>query len=218
MQINAEIREKLGKAVKAMRTQGLIPAELYGHGLQNQHLSVNAKEFNKLFRTAGSNTVVDVMVSGKAHKALIHEVAKNYLNEVPEHIDFYEVRMDEVTKAMVPIELVGEAPAVKEQGGILNRSMAEIEVEALPADLPHKFEVDISGLKELNQSIYAKDLKLPKGVKISVDPEAVLATVTPPLKEEEIAPAPAVDLSEVKVETEEKKAERDKEKEAEAAK
>ena len=91
--------------------------------------------------------------------------------------------------------------------------MAEIEVEALPADLPHRFTVDLSSLVELNQSIYVKDIAAPKGVKILVDPETVIVTVTPPLKEEEIAPQPVADVAEVKVETEEKKAEREKGKE-----
>ena len=101
------------------------------------------------------------------------------------------------------------------EAGILNRTMLEIEIEALPGDLPSKFEVDLGAIKELNQSIYVKDVRAPKGVEILVEPDTVIATVTPPMKEEEIAPAPAADVSEVKVETEEKKAEREKETAAE---
>ncbi len=96
-----------------------------------------------------------------------------------------------------------------------NRAMTEIEVEALPGNLPPHFTVDLSPLTELNQSIYVRDLAVPKGVKVLVDPETVIVTVTPPLKEEEIAPAVAVDLSAVKVETEEKKEERANAKEKE---
>lgn len=215
MQLKVEVRDKFGKAVKALRAEGMVPAELYGHGTENQHLAINAKEFDKVFKAAGENTVIDFTVNGKAHKALIHKVDRNFLHDTVEHVDLYEVRMDEKTRVPVPIELVGEAPAVKALGGILNRTMSEVEVEALPGDLPQKFEVDLSGLTELNQSIYIKELSAPKGVKILTDPEAVIVTITPPLKEEEPVPAAPADVTAVKVETEEKKAEREKEKAAE---
>ncbi len=210
MQLNATTRDKFGKATKTIRAQGLVPAELYGHGLQNQHVSVNAKEFEKVFKSTGENTVIDLTINGEVHKALVHDIQRNFLHDTVDHIDFYQVRMDEKTKVHVPIEFLGEAPAVKEQGGLLNRTMSEVEVEALPGDLPQKFTVDLSVLKELNQSIYVKELKAPKGVKILVEPEAVIVTVTPPLKEIEVAPSPVADVSAVKVETEEKKSEREK--------
>jgi large subunit ribosomal protein L25 len=106
---------------------------------------------------------------------------------------------------------LGEAPAVKEHGGILNKSVAEIEVEALPGDLPHTLKIDLSKLTALNQSLYVKDIVVPKGVKFLIDPGTAVATVTEKMAEEVVAPV-AVDVAEVKVETEEKKAERDKEK------
>ena len=212
MELTVQSREKFGKANKALRKEGVIPAELYGHGVANLHLSVQAKDFKTVFKAAGENTIIQLKVGGQEHAALIHEVKRDYLSGEVEHVDFYEVRMDEQTKVHVPIEFVGEAPAVKEKNGILNKTMSAIEVEALPANLPHKFRVDLSGLTELNQSIYVRDLVVPKDVTIHIAPEMVIATVTPPLKEEEVAPAP-VDVSAVKVETEEKKVERDKEKE-----
>ncbi len=207
-----QTREQFGKVNKALRKQGFIPAELYGHGIPNIHLSVDAKEFRKIFREAGENTVIQLMIGDKRYPALIHEVRENYVSGGVDHIDFYQVRMDEKIKAHVPIEFTGDAPAVKAFGGILNKSMLEIEAEALPVDLPRRFTVDLSSLAELNQSIYVKDIAIPEKVKIFVGPDAVVATVMPPLKEEEIAPQPAPDVSEVKVETEEKKAEREKEK------
>ena len=112
--------------------------------------------------------------------------------------------MDELIKAHIPLEFTGESPAVKGQGGILNKTLSEIEVEALPGDLPRQFEVNLGNLIELNQSIYVKDLEIPKNVKVLVEPETVLVTVTPPA-EEEIVETP-VDVSAVKVEAEEKAA------------
>ncbi len=211
MELVVQKREKFGKAVRSLREQGLIPAELYGRGIKNLHLAVPAKDFLKTWKQAGANTVVNVLVENRKHPVLIYDVKKDYLTGEVEHVDFYAVRMDEKIKAKIPLEFVGEAPAVKEKSGILNKAMAEIEVEALPANLPHSFEVDISSLDDINKSIYVKDIKVPKDVSVIVDPETVIATVTPPAKEEEKVEAP-VDMSAVKVEGEEKKAERAAEK------
>lgn len=211
MELAVQTREKFGKTVKALRTQGFIPAELYGHGVENLHLTVSEKEFVKVFKEAGENTVIQLLIDSEKRPALVHDIQRDYVDDSVIHVDFYQVRMDEKLNVRVPIEFVGDAPAVKEKAGILNRSMTEIEVEALPSNLPHHFTVSLDGLTDLNQSIYVKDIEVPKDVGVLVDPETVVVTVTPPLKEEEVAPSP-VDVSQVKVETEEKKAEREQEK------
>ena len=211
MQLTVKLREKFGKANRILRKTGIIPAELYGHGVANLHLAVNAKEFRSVFKTAGENTIVELVLDQEKRNALIHEVKRDYLSGEVEHVDFFAVRMDEKIKVHVPIEFVGEALAVKEKGGILNKTMSAIEVEALPANLPQRFTVDLTGLIDINQSIYVRDLTIPKNVTVQVASETVIVSITPPLKEEEVAPAP-VDVTAVKVETEEKKAERDKDK------
>ena len=216
MELKTEARTIFGKKNKALRAEGRIPAELYGHGVPNAHLVIDMKEFANIFREAGENTVVTLLVDGEKRPTLIHDVIRDYLTGAVEHVDFYQVRMDEVIRAHVPVLFVGESPAVKASGGVLNKTISEIEVEALPADLPHRFTVDLGALAELERSIYVRDLAIPKGVKVHLAPETVIVTVGAPRKEEEIiAPVVAVDVSEVKVETEEKKAERDKEKEKE---
>lgn len=208
MDLSVQKREKFGKAVRTLRQKGLIPAELYGRGVENAHVAVPTKEFHKVFKEAGTNTVVNLLVENKKHPTLIHDVTKNYLTDEIEHIDFYQVRMDEKIKAKIPLTFIHEAPAVKDKAAILNKGVLEIEVEALPAELPHRLEVDLSALDDFNKSIYIKDLKIPKGVQVLVDPETVIVTATPPVREEEKVEAP-VDLGAVKVETEEKKAERE---------
>ena len=229
MDLAVKDREKFGKAVKALRREGFIPAELYGHGFENAHLAVNRKEFAKALQEAGESTIIKLKVKSEKLKvdgeeqsgeekeinALVHDIQKDFLTDEIIHIDFHQVRMDEKIKADVPLEFVGEAPAVKEFGGVLNKTISEVEVEALPGDLPRSFQVDISGLKELNQSIYIKDLKIPKGVEILVAPETVIITVTPPAEEEKVEEVAPVDLTAVKVESEEKVADRAKEKEKE---
>lgn len=213
MDLSVKERDKFGKEVKALRREGFIPAELYGHGFANAHLSVNKKDFEKVFGQAGESTVINLLLGDGADKkpALVHDVQRDFLTDEIVHVDFYQVRMDEKIKADVPLEFAGEAPAVKEFGGVLNKTISEVEVEALPADLPRHFVVDVSGLKELNQSFYVSDLKVPAGVEILVGPTTVIATVTPPAEEEKVEEAPA-DVTAVKVEAEEKTAERAKEK------
>jgi len=212
IELQAEKRDKFKKATQALRAAGLVPAELYGHGLENKHISVNLKDFEKTLQAAGENTVINLFLEGKKHSAIIHHVQKNFVSGEVEHVDFYEVKMDEVIRVHVPVELAGEAPAVRELHGFLNQSAQEVEVEALPAKVPAKFVLDVSTLSELNQSLYVKDIAdVPADVKIIPAPETVIVSVMPPKAEEE-APAPVSDVSAVKVEGEEKRAERESEK------
>ncbi|MGC9968558.1 MAG: 50S ribosomal protein L25 [Minisyncoccia bacterium] len=214
MDLAVQKREKFGRQTKALRAEGLIPAELYGHGLANIHLSVPVKDFTKVFKEAGMNTVVTLLVEKDKRPALIYEVMHDAITGEVAHVDFYQVRMDEKIKAKVPLEFTGEAPAVKEKGAILNKSMSEVEVEALPQDLPHKLLVDLAALDDVNKSIYVRDLVVPKGVEVLIEENTAVATATPPApkEEEKVVEEPVVDVSAVKVEGEEKKAERAAEK------
>lgn len=212
MELSAQKREIFGKKVKALRKQGLISAELYGHGRENIHLSVPTKEFLKVFKEAGESTIIRLKVKSKEGEVkseefnvLIHDLQKNPLTDEISHIDFYQVRMGEKITISVPLEFIGEAPAVREKEGILVRAMQEVEVEALPADLPRSIEVNLDELSEIGMSIYVKDLRVAKGVEILVEPETVVATVTEPVKEE-VEEKP-ITVEEIKVEGEEKKEE-----------
>lgn len=203
-------RESFGKKTDALRRAGFIPAELYGRGTENLHLSIPIKDFSRVFKEAGENTVVNVIVDGKKHPTLIYDVQYDPVLGHVTHADFYEVRMDEKIKTHVPVEFVGESPAVKEKAGIIVKAMQEIEVEALPADLPHMIEVDLGLLTDIGSSFHVKDLKKLTGVEFLVEPETVIATVTAQMTvEEEAALAGPVDVTEVKVETEEEKAARE---------
>ncbi|HUX35638.1 MAG TPA: 50S ribosomal protein L25 [Candidatus Paceibacterota bacterium] len=213
MDLTVKTRENLGKGNSALRKEGFIPAELYGRGFENAHIAINKKDFQKAFEEAGESTIINLVIGSDKRPALVHDIQKDFLTDEIIHIDFHQVRMDEKIKAHVPLEFIGEAPAIKEYAGVLNKTISEIEVEALPGNLPRHFEVDISSLKELNQSFYVSDLKVPKGVEIMVEPDTVIATVTPPAEEEKVEEAP-VDVTAVKVESEEKAAERAKEKES----
>lgn len=208
MELVAEKREQFGKATRSLRRRGIIPAELYGHGVPNQHLAVSARDFRKIFAAAGENTLVTLTVGPEEHSVMIHDVEKDFLSGEVSHVDFYQVKLDEKIKAKVPFEFTGDAPAVKTLGGIVNKAMIEIEVEALPKDMPHRIILPLDSLDELGKSLRVKDVVVPKGARVLVGPETVVVTITEPRKEEEKPPEVA-DVNAVKVEAEEKKAERD---------
>lgn len=219
MELSVQKREKLGRGVKALRKQGFVPAELYGKGLENIHVSVPMKDFRKVYKAAGENTVVTVLLDGKKYPVLINDVSFDRITNEFESADLYQIRMDEKLKVGVPVEFVGIASAVKEKNGVLVKALQQLEIEALPMDLPHDIKVDVSGIMEIGQSIYVKDLDIPKGVRVLVGPDTVVATVTAKVTEEEelaMQQAAAGGVEAVKVETEEKKAERDAEKAAAA--
>ena len=207
MDLQAQERNVFGNRVNALRREGRIPAELYGHGVPNLHLSVASRDFGKLYASAGENTVITIEVGKQKFPAIIHHVDRHYLSGDPLHIDFYQVKMDEKIAARIPLEFVGESAAVREKGAVINRSMTEIEVEALPNDLPHLLKVDLAMLDDIDKTIYVRDIAAPKGVTFLVEGDTAVATATAPRAEEEEA-GPVADVSAVKVEAEEKVAER----------
>ncbi len=216
LELKAQKRAELGsKKADALRANGLIPAELYGHATENAHLTVDAKEFATVFKKAGENTIVNVVVDGEKYPSLVYDVNYAPIGGQIHSVDFYKVNMNEEIHATVPLEFVGEAPAVKAFGGILTKAMNDIEIKALPANIPASISVDLSTLTEIGSKIYVKDLAHSGKFKILVAETNVVASVAEQEKEEEI-PVAAPDVSAIKTEGEEKKAEREA-KEAAAA-
>jgi len=191
--LNAEIREMSAKPA-ALRESGLIPAEIYGKEFENIHITVSAKEFGKVFEEAGENTVVNLKVGSDVYPVIIHDHQVDSISRKFVAVDFFKVRMDEKITATVPLSFVGESPAVKDFGGILIKSMDELEVEALPADLPHELTIDVSALKEIDQSVYVRDIKAAGNYEIVTEPDTVIATVSMPEEETEEAPTSVADI------------------------
>ena len=192
LKLEVKKRETFGKKVRALFGQGYIPAEIYGHGFENIHVSLPVKEFGKVFKEAGESSLITITIDGKMFPVLIHEIKKDVLGDRIIHVDLYRVRMDEKIKTQVPLRFIGESSAVKEKGGVLVKSVEEVEVEALPSDLPHSLEVDISKLTELHQNLHGSDIIIPKGVKVFIEPEMGIVTVMEPQKEE-VVEAPAAE-------------------------
>lgn len=214
--LKAQEREILGKKVKKLREQGLVPAEVYGRGFDNIHLSVPMKEFNDVLKEAGESTVVNLLIADKQKPVLIHNIQKHPVTDEVLAVDFYQVHLDEKTEVAVSVEMVGESPAVKEKDGVLLQILNEVTVEALPNSIPRSIEVDISGLEEIDQAIHVSDLKVEKDVKILNEPEAVVVTIQAKMteEEEEELKGEPTDVSEVEVEGE-KEEEEEKENEEE---
>jgi large subunit ribosomal protein L25 len=184
--INAKLREAKGGAYRANQDGTSIPAVLYGSDVENISLEVNKKELERVYKDVGG-TLIDLVVDEKKYSVLIHDTQVNPLSQELIHVDFYQPNLKEKVESEVPLELVGEAPALK-LGGTLITNMQEILVSALPKDLPSKITIDVSSLITFEDAITIKDIKVPTGVTIEVDnlEEIVVQVVEPEDVEEEL--------------------------------
>ncbi len=187
-----------GVKLKSLRTSGEIPAVFYGAGEESTSVSISKSEFKKVWRQAGESSAVKVTVGDKDVDVLIHEVQVDPVSDDPIHVDFLAIDMKKKIKVKVPLEFEGVSGAVKSGIGNLVKVLHEIEIEALPADLPHNLVVDISTLETLENQVFVSDIKLPSGVVAVTDGTDVVASVVAQVeeKEEEVVP---VDLSAIEV-------------------
>jgi large subunit ribosomal protein L25 len=193
-QIKAETRKVIGKQVKRLRREGRVPAVIYGAGLQPTAIELMAREAEKALARATGATLFDLELDGVTHKVLVREVQRHSIRRNVRHVDFLKVAMDQLIRAEVPLELTGEAPAVKTLGGVLVTAVQAIVVEALPADLPDRVIVNIEGLEHIDDKITVGNLTLGKGVRILTSAEDVVARVIYQVAEvvEEVKEAVAV--------------------------
>lgn len=192
-QLKAQVRTLLGRKVKQLRKEGLLPATVYGKGFDSISVQINLIEAEKIFNEIGESGLVELIVDEKEKLPILFRNPQYHpLDEKLIHIDCYKVNLKEKISAMVPIEFVGESQAVKD-GNTLVTVTDEVEVEALPADLPESIEVDLTVLENLESTITVADLKVDKSkVEILTDAEQLIAKVEEPRTEEE---EPAVEVS-----------------------
>ncbi len=201
--LKVELRDPKVK-LAAIRAEGFVPAVFYGRKEKSTPCVFLANEFKKVWRAAGESTVVVLeMPTGKI-SVLIHDVQVDPVKGVPIHVDFYAIEKGHELSVHVPVEFIGVSVAIKSLGGTLIKVLREIEVKALPENLPHGVEVDISNLEALDSQILAKDIKLPKGVTLVTSADEVVAAVA--LGKEEVE-APVMDLASIEVEKKGKKEE-----------
>lgn len=183
----SKIREIFGRKTNKERKNGLVPAVVYGKGLKSVSLWVKALDLKKVISKFGESPIVELeMEKGEKSNAIIHEIQRDPVSGNFLHVDFYKVRMDEKLEAEVELNFVGEAPAIKELGGILVKNLTAVEVSCFPADLPSQIDVDTSILKTFEDSIRIKDLKIPEKVEVKNDPETTVALIEEPRSEEEL--------------------------------
>lgn len=183
--LEATIRKNLGKGVKILRKKGILPGILYGSKIKNLVLEIGSKEFDKVYQSAGGSSLVSLEIEGKKTPVLIHDVQRDPLTQKLIHVDLFQPSLEKEVTVKVPLIFDGEPPAVRELGGTLVKSISEVEVRALPQNLPHEIRIDVSQLKTFEDKISMKDLKLPEGVKFFKERETILAFVAPLEKVEE---------------------------------
>ncbi len=186
--LKVQKREVMGKKMRA-EADTRIPAVVYGEVVSSQALWVDSVLFARAFSAAGTNTVVSLEVEGEKSpvNVLIFEFQTHPVSSKVTHIDFFAVNMKEEVETEIPLVFVGIAPAVKTLGGTLVKTMDQIEVRALPANLPHEITVDLSVLVTFDDHITVADLPLGENVHILVDKETMVALVAEPRSEEELA-------------------------------
>lgn len=186
--LEAKLRAERGRKINKGRKDGLIPAVIYGKEIEAQSLWVDYLDFKRLLGKSGESVIIDLKIDGQGDRnVIIHEMQKDPVRGSYTHIDFFQVNMAEKIEAEVHLEFVGESPAVREAGGVLVKSIDKVHVKCLPADLPSHIDVDVSAIKTFEAHICVKDLKVSDKVEIKLDPETVIALVTPPRTEEELS-------------------------------
>lgn len=203
--IKATKREE-GANLDALKKAGDIPAVYYGKGSKTStSISIPIVEFKKVWSKAGESSAVSVVVDGKPVDVLIHEVQKHPITGEPIHVDFLVIDMNKKISVAVPLEFVGVSAAVKGGLGILVKVLYEVEIEALPKDLPHGITVDISKLATADDVVLVSDIVLPKGVDLVTKGTEVVASIAE--QKEEVESTGTVDLSAIEVEKKGKKEE-----------
>ncbi len=186
IELKAEPREWIGRHVKRVRTQGYVPAVLYGSHIEPTPIQIESKALQKVLAKAGGNTLVALQIGKKRPVlTLAREIQRDVIRHHILHVDFYQVVMTEKITAEVPLVLTGKAPAVDAHGGILVHGLNTVEVQCLPGDLPSSLEVDLSPLAEFNDLISVADLQVPPSVTILSEPESVIARIEAPRMMEE---------------------------------
>ncbi len=187
--INATRRTVTGKKVGALRRAGKLPGVLYGYQTESTPILMDLRDSSRVLAHASSSQLITINLDGKEYATLVREKQRDFIKGNFLHVDFQVVSLTEKIRTSVGIELTGTSPAVKDYNGVIVQELDEVEVEALPQDLPEKFTVDISRLTKIGDAIYVRDLNIPSGIDIQNEPDEVVVIVTgaaPEISEEEM--------------------------------
>ncbi len=185
-------RSLTGRKVKSLRRDNLLPANVFGKNLASLNIQVDAKEFSRLYKQVGESSLIYLQIEkDKAdHPVFISQLTRHPVTGQILHVAFHQVDLKEKVTAPVPVELVGEPPAEKEKLGIMVQQLDELEIEALPTDMPEHIQVDVGNLSAVGSNIKVSDLKLDSKLKIETDPETIIVQIEA-LAKEEVEPVAA---------------------------
>lgn len=193
MTVKLDVTKRVGSGA-FVRKEGNLPGVIYGPKQEPISVSVNKVVFEKMLKEAGESTVINLAGLGEEIEVLIHGVAFNPEKGGVEHVDFYALEKGKEITVHVPLEFIGEAPALK-NGGSLTKVIHEVEVTCKPSALPKLIEVDISSLDDFEKQIHIKDLKFPAGVTVHNDAGDVVALVQEVIEEAEPEAVEVVDMA-----------------------
>lgn len=209
--LKAEPRTK-GQKLGERELAGVV----YGKGLETKPIKLNSIEFNRVYALSGESSLIDLDLGGEKHKVIVKEIQRDLYKDWVRHVDLYQVNMKEAIETEIPLEFVGEAKAVRELGGILIKEITDLRIECLPGDLVNHIEVDISVLKEFDDTIQVADLALPEGITALQEPDTVIAMIARVKEEKAEEESEAVEGDDKEAGTEAKPEEKSDEAPAEA--
>lgn len=196
IKLEAQSRDENGGA-KKIRKSGFVLGNIYGAGAENKNIQIKTSDFNKVFAQAGESHLIDLVIDQSAPiKVIVKDTQKDHVKDNIIHVDFYQVDMKKKITAEIPLNFIGESPAVKKLGGILVKNIDTVEVNCLPSDLVDKIEVNLSSLENFHDSIRIGGLNVPQGMELTADKNEIVVIVSEPAKEE-VRETPVVVASEV---------------------
>ena len=176
--LEGERREALGRHVKALRREGITPANLYGRGAESVSFQAESRALDRLVTDGGRGSLVELTIDGEKHQTLLRTLQRHPVTRAIMHADFYIVEMNRAVQTTVPVHLVGDAPAARLPGAVITHLTHEVTIECLPANIPTAVELDVSELEELETALYVSDIAAPEGVEVLTDGETIVVRAT----------------------------------------
>lgn len=198
MTVTLPIKERETKTKEGINLKEVIPGIVYGPKQTPVSVVMARKEFEKLFKTAGESTVIELEGLKTPVNVLVKDVTFAPIKGGIVHVDFYAIEKGKEVVTHVPLHFIGEAPAAK-LGAVVNKVLHEVTVSCQPADLPAHIEVDLGALIDVESKLHVSDIKAPKGVKITEAGDEVVA-IAEAVEEEPVEVAPVVAAADVPVE------------------
>ncbi|HTA72833.1 MAG TPA: 50S ribosomal protein L25 [Gemmatimonadaceae bacterium] len=197
-QLTATPRTGTGKGVaRKMRAAGQIPGIIYGHAREPQALAINTRDFEKLLEhISAESTVIELAVAGKTSRTLIREIQRHPFKREYLHVDFQELVAGETVSVRIPIVLVGIPEGVRLEGGVMDQTLRDLEIEVDPVNMPNHIDVNVENMK-IGESVHVSDLTLPAGVTAITEGDTTIVVVSAPRAVIEEAAAPAAEGAEV---------------------